>query len=42
MTSSVNLKRQGAIATLEIEGRTDLNLLRPDVFRELRDLIEQC
>ena len=42
MTSSVNLKRQGAIATLEIDGRTDLNLLGPDVFRELRDRVEQC
>ena len=42
MTSGVNLKRQGAIATLEIDGRTDLNLLGPDVFRELRDRVEQC
>ena len=42
MTSSVNLKRQGTIATLEIDGRTDLNLLGPDVFRDLAEQVEEC
>ena len=42
MSSGVTLKRQGAIATLEIQGRTHLNLLGPDVFRELAAQVEQC
>ena len=42
MTAGVNLKRRDAIATLELDGRTDLNLLGPDVFRELKERIEDC
>ena len=42
MTAGVNLKRQDAIATLEIDGRTHLNLLGPDVFRELAERVEEC
>ena len=42
MTGGVNLKRQDAIATLEIQGRTHLNLLGPDVFRDLAEQVEQC
>ena len=42
MTAGVNLKRWDAIATLELDGRTDLNLLGPDVFRELKEHIEDC
>ena len=42
MTAGVDLKRQDAIATLEIDGRTHLNLLGRDVFRELHDRVEEC
>lgn len=42
MTTGVSLKKQDAIATLEIQGRTDLNLLGPDVFRTLAEQVEQC
>ena len=42
MTTGVKVKRRDAIATLEIDGRTHLNLLGPDVFRELRDRVDEC
>ena len=42
MTAGVNLQRHDAIATLEIQGRTQLNLLGPDVFRDLHDRVEEC
>ena len=42
MTTGVNLKRQDAIATLEIDGRTHLNLLGPDVFRALTECVVEC
>lgn len=42
MTAGVNLKRQDSIATLEIDGRTHLNLLGPNVFQELHERVEEC
>ena len=42
MASGVKLERRDAIATLEIQGRTHLNLLGPDVFRELAEQVETC
>ena len=42
MTTGINLTRRDAIATLEIDGRTHLNLLGPDVFRGLHDRVEAC
>ena len=42
MTKGVNVQRQDAIATLEIDGRTHLNLLGPDVFRDLGNLVDEC
>ena len=42
MTTGVNAQRQDAIVTLEIQGRTHLNLLGPDVFRELAERVQQC
>ena len=42
MTAGVDLQRQDAIATLELRGRTQLNLLGPDVFRELAERAQEC
>ena len=42
MTGGVNLDRRDAIVTLEIDGRTHLNLLGPGVFRALSEWIEEC
>ena len=42
MTTGVLLERQDAVATLEIRGRTDLNLLGPDMFRALAEQVEEC
>ena len=42
MTAGVQLKRRDAVATLEIQGRTHLNLLGPDVFRALNERVEEC
>ena len=42
MSSGATLKRQDAIATLEIDGRTPLNLLGPDIFRALAERVEEC
>ena len=40
--TGVSTQRQDGIATLSISGRTHLNLLGPEVFRELRDRVEEC
>ena len=42
MAAGINLERRDAIATLEIQGRTHLNLLGPDVFRDLAEQVEKC
>ena len=42
MPSAVSMETKDGIATLSIEGRTHLNLLGPDVFRELRDRVNEC
>ncbi len=42
MTAGVFLERRGAIATLEVRGRTQLNLLGPEVFGALAAQMEQC
>ncbi len=42
MTSGINIARQGAVATVEINGRTHLNLLGPHVFKELTEVAAQC
>ena len=42
VTNGVSVEIQNGIATLSIAGRTHLNLLGPDVFRELRDRVEEC
>lgn len=40
--TGVSIERQDGIATLSMAGRTHLNLLGPDVFRELRERVEEC
>ena len=40
--TGVSTQRQDGIATLSISGRTHLNLLGPEVFRELRERVEEC
>ena len=42
MANGVKLERRDAIATLEIQGRTHLNLLGPNVFRDLAEQVEEC
>ena len=42
MATGITLARQDAIATLEIRGRTHLNLLGPAVFGELSRQVEHC
>ncbi len=42
MSAEVNVTRRDAIATLEIDGRTDLNLLGPGVFEALMAQVERC
>ena len=42
MAASVSAETLDGIATLSIAGRTHLNLLGPDVFRELRDRVNEC
>ena len=41
-TTGVSLERQDGIATLAIQGRTDLNLLGAAVFRALSQRLDQC
>ena len=43
MSAEVNVTRRDAIATLEIDGRTDLNLpSAPGVFEALMAQVERC
>ena len=42
MPIGVSLETRDAIATLCIEGRTDLNLLGPGVFRSLSQRLDEC
>ncbi len=42
MPSGTTVERRDGIARLSIAGRTHLNLLGPDVFRELRERVEDC
>ena len=42
MSAGVSVERRDGIATLSMNGRTQLNLLRPAVFRELRNRVEEC
>ena len=42
MSTGVTLEKQDAIATLNINGRTRLNLLGPAVFRDLTEQVSRC
>ncbi len=42
MFTGVSIEQVDAIATLSIEGRTDLNLLGLDVFRSLSERVGEC
>ena len=42
MITGVDITRQDGIATLSIDGRTDLNLLGPAVFQALHQQVTEC
>ena len=42
MTTGASVELKDGIATVCVQGRTQLNLLGPAVFRELRERVEEC
>jgi len=42
MSGGTTVELRGGIATLSMQGRTHLNLLGPEVFRELRERVDEC